>query len=348
MPYELPQDPATERRTRISRWVTFGFAFLLLGLVIYFAYIGYEGSRQLTDAPTDTSDCRTPAAFDWDYEAINYDIATDDVLASEPDPEACAAQGAPPGDLLAGPGDIRLAGWYIPASSAIGPTGPTVILAHGWSSNKSNMLDRAALLHDDYNLVLFDFRNHGQSELAPTTQGVREAGDLEAVVDWLEAAKGPERIALFGVSMGGASVLNEADSDPRIAAVIVESTHATIASAVQARLDAGGYPSRCREAGRSSSARSRGPARTSAPPTRCRPSSGSTSGQCSSSRAAGTSSIGAERRRRAAWLPRPRPARRPALRCVPRPPTPSRTKPAPRSTRAWVLGFLERVLAPAG
>jgi pimeloyl-ACP methyl ester carboxylesterase len=242
MPYELPADPATERSARIARWVTLGIAVVLLLLLIYFGYIGYEASRQLTDAPNDTTDCRTPAFFDWTYEAINYDIAGDEPLEHEPQPEACTARGATAGDALVGPGGVGLAGWYIPAASGIGPTGPTVVLAHGWGSNKSNLLERAGLLHDDYNLVLFDFRNHGQSQASPTTQGVREAGDVRAVIDWLEAAKGPDQIALMGISMGGASVLNEADSDARIDAVIIEATHATLANAIQARLDRSGYP----------------------------------------------------------------------------------------------------------
>ena len=46
------------------------------------------------------------------------------------------------------PTATRLAGWYVPSGSGSGPTGPTVILVHGWSSNKSTLLDRAALLHD--------------------------------------------------------------------------------------------------------------------------------------------------------------------------------------------------------
>ena len=137
---------------------------------------------------------------------------------------------------------IRLAGWYIPSGSGTGPTGPTVVLVHGWGSNKSAMLDQAAVLHDRYNLLIVDLRNHGQSEAAPTTQGVREASDVEAFVDWLETTKAPEQIALFGVSMGGVTVLNEADSDERIDAVIIESTHATMANAIQARLEQAGYP----------------------------------------------------------------------------------------------------------
>ncbi len=242
MPFEMPTNPAVERRTRVTRWLSLALALVLLLLVAYFGYIGYEGSRQLAAAPSNSGDCRTPATMGWTYEAINYDIATDADLADEPDPKDCASQGAPAGDEVRGPGGVRLAGWWIPAESGIDPSGPTVILAHGWSSNKSDLLDRAAILHGSYNVLLLDFRNHGQSGRADTTQGVREAGDLRAMLDWLEENKGPDQVVAFGVSMGGASALVAAVADERIDAVIVESTHATLANAVQARLEAGGYP----------------------------------------------------------------------------------------------------------
>ena len=241
MPYELPPDPSTARRARITRWASFAFAALLVALVTYLAYVGYEGSRQLSDPPSRSADCRTPATMGWPYEAINYDIATDTGLAAEADPQACTRQGAAAGDQVEVSG-IGLAGWYVPAASGVGPTGPTVIVAHGWGSNKSSMLDRAAVLHDAYNLLILDLRNHGQSSPSPTTQGVREAGDLRAMMDWLEREKGPDRVAVLGVSMGGATALAEADRDERIDAVIAESIHATLANAAQARLDRSGYP----------------------------------------------------------------------------------------------------------
>jgi pimeloyl-ACP methyl ester carboxylesterase len=242
MPYELPSDPSTARRTRIVGWVTFVLAALLVVLVAYFAYVGYEGSAQLTDAPSRTSDCRTPADMGWIYEAINYDVSTDGNAVEADTSEACAAARAAAGSALVGPGDVGLAGWYIPAASGADPTGPTVIVAHGWSDSKSGMLERAAMLHHAYNVVLFDFRNHGQSGRSATTQGVREAGDVEAVVDWLETDKGPEQIAVLGVSMGGASAVNAAEDDERIDALVLESTHATLANAAQARIDRAGYP----------------------------------------------------------------------------------------------------------
>jgi uncharacterized protein len=242
MAFTLPPDPKAERRTRIMQRVGFAFAALLVVLITYFGYVGYEGSRQMTDAPNDSPDCRTPAIFDWTYEALNYPLRTDRDLEAEADPKRCGAQGAPAGDELTSADGTRLAGWYIPSGRGTGPAGPTVVIVHGWGSNKSAMLERAAVLHDAYNLVIADLRNHGQSQAAATTQGVREADDVEAIVNWLETTKAPDRIAMLGVSMGGVVALNEAGDDERIDAVIIESTHATIASATQARLERAGYP----------------------------------------------------------------------------------------------------------
>jgi len=241
MPYQLPPQPLT-RRARITQWVTFGFAAVLVALVAYFGYVGYEGSRQFTEAPAPSTDCRTPQVFGWEYEAVNYDRSGDDALADEPDPTACTARGAPAGSEVTGAGGVGLAAWYIPAGNGAGPTAPTVVLVHGWGSSKHDMLDRASVLHGSYNLLIPDLRNHGQSGDAATTQGVREAGDLRAVIDWLETEKAPSAIAVLGVSMGGATALSEADRDERIDAVAVESTHATLANAIQARLDRAGYP----------------------------------------------------------------------------------------------------------
>jgi fermentation-respiration switch protein FrsA (DUF1100 family) len=241
MPYEPPEDPRTARRARITRWVGFAFAAVLVALVTYFGYAGFEGSRQLSEPPGSSGDCRTPDLLGWEYDAINYDVATDAELTREPDRQGCSRQGALAGESVTA-GGVGIAGWYIPAGNGAGPSGPTVVIVHGWGSNKSNMLDRAAILHDAYNLVLFDLRNHGQSHDAPTTQGVREAADVRAIVDWLEAHGLPDRIALLGVSMGGATALAEAGGDDRVDALIIESTHATLAEAAQARLDEKGYP----------------------------------------------------------------------------------------------------------
>lgn len=241
MPWEPPPDPAARRTGRTRAWLSFAIAAILVGLLAYLAYVGWEGSRQLVDAPHSV-DCRTPFSMGWPYEAINYDVATDAALAAERDQKHCATAPAPAGDALTTSDGIGIAGWYVPAAGGIGPDGPTVVLAHGWSANKSDMLDRIALLHPTYNVVAFDFRNHGQSGGIQTTQGVLEQRDLRAVLDWLDREQAPQLVALLGVSMGGATVANVAAGDASIDAVILDSTHATLANAIGARLTQAGYP----------------------------------------------------------------------------------------------------------
>lgn len=240
VPYEPPPDRRMDRRGAIVRWATFGIVALLVALVAYLGYVGFVGSAQAVD-PVRSRECRTPADLDWAYEAIGYDIASDERLASVPDAADCDVEPVLAGDELVGADGVSLAGWYIPAPDA-GPEAPTIVIAHGHGVNKSAVLSRAEVLHDDYNLVLFDFRNHGQSEEAMTTIGLRERLDLSAVIGWLEANKAPASIGVLGVSMGGAASLMDARTDIRVDALVVESTHATLANALGARLDRQGYP----------------------------------------------------------------------------------------------------------
>jgi fermentation-respiration switch protein FrsA (DUF1100 family) len=216
-------------------------ALALVLLVAYLAYVGYDGS-QVFGAHPRTGDCRTPAsAFGWSYEAINYDLASDQELDAHPDRTDCAGTGEAAGGRLTASDGVRIAGWYIPAASGVA-SAPTVVLAHGNGKTKSEMLSWAEPLHAAYNLVLFDFRNHGQSSGGVTTLGVQEMRDLRAVVDWLEESKSPSSIAVLGVSMGGAAAIDEAAEDERVAAIILDSTHATLVSALEAQLESRGFP----------------------------------------------------------------------------------------------------------
>ena len=242
MPYELPSYGRASRRAVIGRWLTFALVALLVAAVAYLGYVGFAGSEQVVE-PARSRNCRTPAiAFGWEYEPINYPAAADRELEAVPDPTECDREPVMAGDALVTPDGVSLAGWYIPAGSGVGPEGPTIVLAHGHGTNKSGMLSRAEPLHDDFNLVLFDFRNHGQSEDDQTTVGVLERSDLRAVIDWLERTKRPTVIGVLGVSMGSATAVNEARADQRVRALVMESTHATLANALQARLERQGYP----------------------------------------------------------------------------------------------------------
>lgn len=242
MPFELPPDPRTARRVRIWRWVSTTLVVLLAVTAGYLGYVGYEGSRQAVLVSDPSTDCQTPmSAFGWSYQAVNYPEADDLALADLPDREHCPRRPATAGTEIVTPDGTRIAAWYIPGPTTLGPGGATIVIAHGHGGNKSDMLPWAKVLHDRYNLVLFDFRAHGQSSGELSTVGMREQSDLRAVIDWVEATRAPAHLAVLGVSMGGAAAAGEAASDPRVEALMLDSTHATLANAMQARLERQGY-----------------------------------------------------------------------------------------------------------
>ncbi len=232
-----------QRVRRISRGaLALLAATTLLGVTGYTAYVGAIGSDQLAH-PAGNQDCRTPLVrYGWTYQGVNYDIADDGVLQRQnPDMEHCASQGATAGNQVVTSDGVPIGGWYIPAGDGTGPAGPTVVLVHGWGANKSEVLKYAVPLHARFNVVAFDERDGGRSGRADSTFGLRERYDVEAIIDWLEKTKHPAHIALMGNSMGGGAAARAAAVDPRIEALILDSTHAHVSNILERRLvvDAG-------------------------------------------------------------------------------------------------------------
>jgi pimeloyl-ACP methyl ester carboxylesterase len=213
----------------------------------YVAYVGYEGSRQAVSVDeTRSRDCRTPdVILGAPYEAINYDIADDEMLkVANPNLRDCDTQAARAGrKLFSIDGVTRLAGWYVPAANGVAPEGPTIVLVHGYAANKSDILGYGAGLHETFNLVAFDLRNGGRSTGSQTTYGVREQDDLRAVIDWIEREKGATWIGVLGNSMGAATAITEARSDPRVQALALDSMHTRLAYQFERRLERAGHPS---------------------------------------------------------------------------------------------------------
>ena len=124
---------------------------------------------------------------------------------------------------------LQLAGWFFPPAQDI--DGATIIYVHGLGSNREDLLEQAALLtKQGYGALLFDLRNHGQSQGEITTLGYMESEDVRAAVDYLlsRVDVNPQRIGLVGMSMGGATVIRAAAHIPEIRAVIAEAAFTSI------------------------------------------------------------------------------------------------------------------------
>ncbi len=93
--------------------------------------------------------------------------------------------------------------WYIPKPAPKG----TVVIFHGFSGDKSTMLDRAdQFLEMGYSTLLVDFMGSGGSEGRQTTIGYFEAEQVKSSFDYL-VQQGEQNIFLFGTSMGSVAVM---------------------------------------------------------------------------------------------------------------------------------------------
>lgn len=79
---------------------------------------------------------------------------------------------------------LQLSGWYIPPT---GRDGATLIFVHGLGSNRSDLLDQAAMLIDEgFGALLFDLRAHGRSQGKQSSWGLKEVADVKAALTFLQ------------------------------------------------------------------------------------------------------------------------------------------------------------------
>lgn len=127
----------------------------------------------------------------------------------------------------------RIEALRVPALDRRGRRTP-VLLAHGYLETKEFHLHQARLLsRHGHDVLLVDLRGHGRSRGERTTFGVRERGDLAAVIDaardrgWVD-----ERVIDIGYSLGAASALQHAACDARVSGVVAMAPFFDMRSAV--------------------------------------------------------------------------------------------------------------------
>ncbi len=103
--------------------------------------------------------------------------------------------------VTCGTGDgLLLKGWFVPASA---PSSRTLLLCHGWGTNKGEILKFThALAGLGFNLLYFDFRCCGESEGRRLSVGYLESRDYDAAVAFMKAHRPGDQYGAFGLSMG--------------------------------------------------------------------------------------------------------------------------------------------------
>lgn len=119
------------------------------------------------------------------------------------------------------PGDRK--GWFFPGLRGA----PTIILCHGYESSRGELLTLVSALQDhQYNAFVFDFAAHGAID-GTTTFGYRESDEVRAAIDTIAKRTDvdPARFGLWGYNLGAYAALREAEKDPRVRALVLDSVY---------------------------------------------------------------------------------------------------------------------------
>ena len=117
---------------------------------------------------------------------------------------------------------------FVPEAAAdAGPPWPCVVLAHGFSGTMDRLLPHAErFAAGGIAALVFDYRGFGQSGGEPrqVVDLPSQRDDLRAAIAWARRRRelDPDRVALWGNSLGGAHVISVAADDPGIVAVVAQ------------------------------------------------------------------------------------------------------------------------------
>ena len=142
---------------------------------------------------------------------------------------------------VAGLGERK--GWFFPGLRGA----PTIILLHGYESSRGELLTLVSALQDhQYNAFVFDFAAHG-SNAGLTTFGYKEADEVRAAIDTLAKRNDvdPTRFGIWGYNLGAYAGLREAEKDPRVRALVLDSVYDYPKQMVKVGVDrtgVGGFP----------------------------------------------------------------------------------------------------------
>lgn len=178
------------RRAHMSVLLTIASILLGVFLLVYFGqdHLIFPATRSIYRVPTDPPFC-------WAYEDVYIKV-----------------------------GRHTTHGWFVPLENARG----TVLFSHGNAGNIADRLESIQLLRRlGFSVLVYDYGGYGKSTGRPSEK--RIYADVEAMWRHLlvERSIPPEKIVVFGRSLGGAAAAH-LSAKVRPAAVVLESTFLSI------------------------------------------------------------------------------------------------------------------------
>jgi pimeloyl-ACP methyl ester carboxylesterase len=182
---------------------------VVVGLVLAYFVVGGVAAITMTKVGEHPQYDKTPESFGVDYHSV--------VIYSRKD-------------------RLKLSAWYLPN----GNPERCVLLVHGRNASKQNAISgklpelAAKLTREGYAVLMIDMRGHGESQGKRYTWGEHERRDVLGGVDFLlEEGFEPGKIAVLGISLGGAAAAGAAAEDKAIGALILDSTFAELIQLVE-------------------------------------------------------------------------------------------------------------------
>jgi fermentation-respiration switch protein FrsA (DUF1100 family) len=192
-----PESPKPKRRRwrRILKRVV--ITLIIIAVVFVFGVFPFGLAWLVTGAgtrPMDRTLTETPATFGLQFKDVEFQSSD----------------------------GVKLSGWLVPSRDKRA----TIVYSHGLFRSRRELLERAVeLTRRGYGALLYDSRNHGASGPARVGLGYNERLDVEAAVRFLrEEVRAPDKIVLFGISMGASAALLAAAETPEVAAVVSDSS----------------------------------------------------------------------------------------------------------------------------
>lgn len=185
---------------------------LLLGVILFYGFVMFMENSLIF--------------FPSRYPAGNFHLSEDPKVDPQPEDVWFEAEDG-----------TRLHAWYISAPRALaGDNPPVVLLCHGNAGNLSDRYQRAVLLSGaPADVFVFDYRGYGRSDGSPHEAGVYQ--DVEAAWQVLTEKRSiaPDRIIIYGVSLGGVMAVHLASQAPA-AGLVLESTFTSVADMARATM----------------------------------------------------------------------------------------------------------------
>lgn len=129
---------------------------------------------------------------------------------------------------------LAIAATYWPGRAA---NSPAVLLLHGNGASRGQVAGSAEWLASrGYAVLAIDFRGHGESALVQRSFGLFESRDAEAALGWLKREQHGAKVAVLGISLGGAASLLSEHRPLPADALILQAVYPDIRRAIRNRL----------------------------------------------------------------------------------------------------------------